>query len=121
MLATTGLAFKQIVNSPRAVMWTCFAMIVAGAWGYLYAISPDFVSDSLTADLLRSLCLADDDPWSWRSLTAAFVMWSAMILAMMLPTAAPMISTFEGCKVPAAVTIIGKIRGSAVDARSTAS
>ncbi len=80
--------------SPHAVMWTCFGVIIGGAWSYLFAVSPSIASDSFTIDLLRSLCLADDDPWSRRSLTAAFVMWSAMILAMMLPTAAPMLSTY---------------------------
>ncbi len=75
-------------------MWTCFVVIVLAAWGYLFAISPSIVTDSFAADLARSLCLADDNPWSGRSLSAAFVMWSAMILAMMLPTAAPMISTY---------------------------
>ena len=85
---------RQAVSSPRAVMWACFGITVLGAWGYLAAVSPQTGGDSFAADLLRSLCLADDDPWSVRSLTAAFVMWSAMILAMMLPTAAPMISTY---------------------------
>lgn len=75
-------------------MWGCFATIVAGAWGYLWALSPQVAGDGLAADLLRSLCLADDDPWSARSLAAAFVMWSAMVLAMMLPSAAPMIATY---------------------------
>lgn len=75
-------------------MWLCFGVIVLGAWGYLAAVSPHLAVDSLTADLLRSLCLTDDDPWSSQSLTAAFVMWSAMVLAMMLPSAAPMISTY---------------------------
>ena len=75
-------------------MWLCFGVIVLGAWGYLAAVSPQLAADSLAADLLRSLCLTDDDPWSAQSLTAAFVMWSAMVLAMMLPTAAPMISTY---------------------------
>jgi predicted metal-binding membrane protein len=87
-------ALRQAVSSPRVVMWTCFGVIVLGAWGYLAAVSPQTAGDSLAVDLLRSLCLADDDPWSSRSLTAAFVMWSAMILAMMLPTAAPMMSTY---------------------------
>ncbi|MDH3741010.1 MAG: hypothetical protein OER56_05375, partial [Hyphomicrobiales bacterium] len=87
-------ALRQAVSSPRAVMWTCFGIIVLGAWLYLAAISPQIAGDSLAADLLRSLCLADDDPWSRRSLTAAIVMWSSMILAMMLPTAAPMMSTY---------------------------
>ncbi len=87
-------AFRQVVDAPRAIMWACFSVIVLGAWGYLAAISPQTAGDSFTSDLLRSLCLADDNPWSRQSLTAAFVMWSAMILAMMLPTAVPMLSTY---------------------------
>ena len=76
MTASTGNALRQLVSAPRLVMWTCFAVIVTGAWGYLFAISPHTVTDSLAADLLRSFCLADDDPWSPRSLTVAMVMWS---------------------------------------------
>ncbi len=85
---------KTGAGTPHLLMWLCFGAVVAGAWIYLVAVSPFGLQSGLASDLLRSLCLADDDPWSRRSITAAFVMWAAMVLAMMLPSAAPMVATY---------------------------
>ena len=75
-------------------MWLCFGVIVACGWAYVAALSSFGLSTGLAGDLLRSLCLADGDPWSRQSLSAAGVMWGAMVLAMMLPSAAPMLATY---------------------------
>ena len=85
---------KAGAASPHLLMWLCFGAVVAGAWAYLVAITPFGLHSGFTSDLLASLCLTDDDPWSRRSIVAALVMWSAMVLAMMLPSAAPMVATY---------------------------
>jgi predicted metal-binding membrane protein len=88
------MALRQAAEQPHVVMWVCFCAVVAGAWVYLAILSPSGFGAGYAGDLLRSLCLADDDAWSRQSLLAAFAMWSAMILAMMLPSAAPMLATY---------------------------
>lgn len=91
---TAGTVLRQAASSPHLLMWLCFGAVVASAWGYLVAVSPFGLQAGYVGEFLRSLCLADDDPWSRRSLFAAFSMWAAMVLAMMLPSAAPMVATY---------------------------
>ncbi len=76
-------------------MWSCFGVIVLLAWGYLYVISPQVSTGNLFLDTLKSLCSPFKDPWAPSGIALAFAMWAAMVLAMMLPSAAPMVSTYS--------------------------
>jgi len=73
----------RTLDQPRRLIWLAFAGIVAVAWGMLLKADP------LAPDLWRGLC---------GSAHAApghhVAMWTAMVFAMMLPSAAPMISTY---------------------------
>ncbi len=87
-------ALRQATQQPHLIMWLCFGVVIAAAWGYVAVVSPSGVRLGAAGDLLRALCLADGDPWSRQSLIAAALMWTAMVLAMMLPSAAPMLATY---------------------------
>ncbi len=73
----------RTLDQPRRLIWAAFGAIVAAAWGTLLGADP------MAADLWRSLCGPSHAGAGYH-----MAMWVAMIFAMMLPSAAPMISTY---------------------------
>jgi predicted metal-binding membrane protein len=78
---------------PRAIALLCIATLMAAGWGYLgLALAGEFGST-----LFETLCrpvLRLASAFGPLAVLLTFVMWCAMVLAMMLPTAAPMITTY---------------------------
>jgi predicted metal-binding membrane protein len=70
-------------DHPRRLIWAAFGAIVAAGWVTLLGADP------LTNDLWRSLCGPAHAATGFH-----MAMWMAMVFAMMLPNAAPMISTY---------------------------
>lgn len=80
----TGQALRSMVATRRAMMWLCLGAIVAAAWAYL----------ATNQDAFQALCRAIPVSFAPRDLAVVFLMWLAMGLAMMLPSATPMIDTY---------------------------
>ncbi len=78
--------FRHFSSYPRAVVWGCLALIIGSSWFFI--VGHDF------QDFIETICR----PSLNSTLTEGFVpllgMWLAMILAMMLPSAAPMVATY---------------------------
>jgi predicted metal-binding membrane protein len=86
---------RRAVDHPHALFWAALALVVASAWVRLALMARGSEEASLTALLTASLCSADGAAvTSWQGFGALAAMWAAMAFAMMLPTAAPMISTY---------------------------
>ncbi len=87
--ADDGL-LRRLSDQTRLIVWGAMGLTVATAWAVIAAMAWGGEGASIIAALCRpggaSLAPAD--------LAAGFLMWSAMALAMMLPTAAPMIATY---------------------------
>jgi predicted metal-binding membrane protein len=83
-------AALRALACPRAVAFTCIAVLVAGGWAYLGLL----LAGRYSGGLLAALCTPVDGPSGFLGFTITFAMWCAMALAMMLPTAAPMIMTY---------------------------
>jgi predicted metal-binding membrane protein len=79
----TAERLLRSLDQPRRLIWLAFAAIVAAAWGVLLGADP------LAADLWRGLCGSTHAAPGYH-----VAMWTAMVFAMMLPSAAPMISTY---------------------------
>jgi predicted metal-binding membrane protein len=78
---------------PRAVALACIAVLVAAGWAYLGLV----VAGQTSQGILSALCqpiYGVPGSSSVTGLVLTFAMWCAMVLAMMLPTAAPMIMTY---------------------------
>lgn len=75
-------------------MWAAMGATVAAAWAWVIVASGVLAGRSLSVDLLISLCRPLTEQWTGADVAAALAMWVAMVLAMMLPTAAPMVSTY---------------------------
>jgi predicted metal-binding membrane protein len=83
----------RVLARPRAIAIGCIAVLAAGGWGYLGLV----LAGQQSSNIWRALCqpiysMAGSTSLAGLSLT--FAMWCAMVLAMMLPTAAPMVMTY---------------------------
>ncbi len=112
----------RVFSSPKAILWTGVALLIALGWVYLllmvvealprtdmaetgfgmgvFNVFSDWATfGSFTRELLRAICTPSQDiyasgAWTAADIALVFAMWFAMTLAMMVPTAAPMISTY---------------------------
>ena len=75
---------------PRAIALACIALLAACGWIYLGLV----VAGENSQGLLRALCAPLAGASGSPAAALTFAMWCAMVLAMMLPTAAPMVTTY---------------------------
>ncbi|HTS64367.1 MAG TPA: DUF2182 domain-containing protein [Candidatus Acidoferrales bacterium] len=68
----------------RVVVLSGLATIAALSWACLWYLARDPMA----------ICMANMNPWSASDLSALLVMWIVMMIAMMLPSASPMILAF---------------------------
>ena len=79
-----------MLRRDRAILLTALAALVLLAWAYLVWIAGSAEGDAGAAEMLHRAApqLAS---WSAFEFAAMFAMWSIMMVAMMVPSAAPMI------------------------------
>jgi predicted metal-binding membrane protein len=87
-------ALESVLKRDRLVVIVALAVITLSAWGYM-------VHEARAMNLTGVCCCAgmkmsgpDTSPWSGATLPPLFLMWTEMMVAMMIPSAAPMILTF---------------------------
>jgi predicted metal-binding membrane protein len=76
----------RIAARPRRVAAACIVTLTALGWGYLAVLQAG------RTDIFTALCEAHASRAA--DIAPLFAMWGAMVLAMMLPSAAPMILTY---------------------------
>jgi predicted metal-binding membrane protein len=103
MTETTGYDFAHLAPAeanlgrifarPKAIAAGCVVVIAGLGWFYL-ALLATAPTTSWSA-MMQTLCRAiPGGTWSFSAVAVTASMWGAMALAMMLPTAAPMILTY---------------------------
>lgn len=108
--ASTATVFPR----DRAFVITLLSILTAGSWLYLIHDVATGTND------MAACCLRPDARhWGAADFTALFVMWSVMMIAMMTPTAAPMVLMFAAINrrrrlqqrpfVPTALFLLGYI------------
>jgi predicted metal-binding membrane protein len=70
----------------RAVVLSGIILMAAIAWAYMWILARDSMS----------MCTVNTNPWGAADLLSTFLMWAVMMVAMMLPSASPMILAFAG-------------------------
>ncbi|MBL8895824.1 MAG: DUF2182 domain-containing protein [Rhizobiales bacterium] len=75
---------RHAIASPRILMWLCLGAMALAGWGYL----------AVNQNAFEALCRALPIGAAPRDFAFVFSMWLAMGLAMMLPSATPMIDTY---------------------------
>ncbi|MEO8438742.1 MAG: DUF2182 domain-containing protein [Spartobacteria bacterium] len=81
-------AIAALLRRDRAIVAAGVILVTALAWGYTIDAARQM------DDAMITMGRPDPHPWSIASLWPLFIMWVVMMVAMMLPTAAPMILTF---------------------------
>jgi len=70
----------------RAVVISGLVILTGISWFYMWYLARDPMA----------VCMVNMNPWSRGDLLALFTMWAVMMVAMMIPSAAPMILAFAG-------------------------
>ena len=91
---------ERVLARDRYIVGGCLALVVALAWLWLWRQSVVMTSNSMAASTMpnmdmggaMSVSTADAGPY----LISAFLMWLLMMIAMMLPSATPMILLYGG-------------------------
>jgi predicted metal-binding membrane protein len=85
---------ESVLKRDRLIIFAALAATILPAWGYM-------VHEARGMNLTGACCCAgmkmsgpDTSAWSTATLLPLFLMWAEMMVAMMLPSAAPMILTF---------------------------
>jgi predicted metal-binding membrane protein len=96
-IVDAGCSFAIMTWSPfrdRALVALSILTMCVLAWAYLiYLVSEMPTMASKTAAM--SMAMPSDHAWELLDFTAMYVMWSVMMVAMMLPSATPMILLYE--------------------------
>jgi predicted metal-binding membrane protein len=94
MQAATPL--EAVLKRERAIILTSLALVVALAWAYLFYLAWD-MQQSMTAEAMgegMDMAMSQFRAWGLVAFITTFSTWAVMMVAMMVPTAAPMILTF---------------------------
>lgn len=84
---------------PRLPLLLGLAGVIVLAWVYLLYMAWGMANMDVGIDMLLMPRMSD---WGPIDLALVFLMWSVMMVAMMLPTALPMVSAFASCCQPSA-------------------
>lgn len=83
----TLVLLRQIGNAPRMLLWGSLFVLTAAGWIVLAGV------DAAGPETIIGVICASDGSVGF-SYSSALAMWAAMVLAMMLPAAAPMLSVY---------------------------
>ena len=84
------LALEQTLRHDRLIVAIGIAVVVAFSWGYLLA--------GAAIDMSMADMPMDPEPWSPAQAWLMFAMWWVMMIAMMVPSAAPTILLYAAIK-----------------------
>src|SRR5918994_3655434 len=88
---SSGVA-ETILRRDRIIVLSALTVIVALSWAYISSLA----SDMQNTDVTMGMAMPQVQTWGAADFTLAFAMWSVMMVAMMTPSAAPMILMFAG-------------------------
>jgi predicted metal-binding membrane protein len=114
------LALETLLRRDRFIVGAALAVLALAAWLYLFHLAAA-MSDMGMSDMPgmpgMPMAMPDMHPWSWVEAGSLAVMWAVMMVAMMTPSAAPMILMFASVHrrrategrpaVPTAVFVLG--------------
>jgi predicted metal-binding membrane protein len=90
----TSRTLEFLLKRDRALILAAIVGISALAWGYMAYEARVMYHTGICCCAGMKMSGPDASAWSTATLLPLFLMWAEMMVAMMLPTAAPMILTF---------------------------
>jgi predicted metal-binding membrane protein len=116
---TPRLTLEAVLKRDRWVVAAGLAGIALLAWGYLAYEARAMYHTGVCRCAGLQMSGPDTDPWDAATLLPLFLMWAEMMVAMMIPSAAPMILTFAAVNrkrreqerpfVPAGIFLLGYV------------
>jgi len=116
-MASRALNMESILKRDKLIVGAALAGLVLLAWGYMAYEARALYQTGVCGCAGMTMSGPDTSPWSASTLAPLFLMWTEMMVAMMIPSAAPMILTFamvqrrrrEQCRpfVPTAIFLLG--------------
>ncbi len=88
---SSGVA-ETILSRDRVIVLSGLVAITALSWAYVYSLA----SDTQNMDVPTEMAMPRMQAWGVTDFALTFVMWAVMMVAMMTPSAAPMILMFAG-------------------------
>ena len=83
----------SVYRRDRAVVIVGLVSIVTLSWAYLFYMAWDMMN-SMGMEMSMDMVMPDVRPWGWIDFAFIFGMWAIMQVAMMTPSASPMILTY---------------------------
>ena len=90
--ASAPSALEHALRRDRAVVIAAILIIAAIAWAYTVYLAETGMGDGMGMGM--SMAMADMRSWSAADFGLMFLMWAVMMVAMMAPSAAPMLLMF---------------------------
>jgi predicted metal-binding membrane protein len=87
---------ERLIRRDRLVVALGLSIVTALAWWYLLRSNSGMHADAAEADMHAAMGMPEMQVWGMAQLAALFVMWAVMMVAMMLPSAAPIILLVVG-------------------------
>lgn len=87
-------ALENLLRHDRLIVAAMLGSIVLPAWGYMAYEAQAMYHSGASCCAGMAMAGPDANPWSAATLPPLFLMWAEMMVAMMIPSAAPMILTF---------------------------
>ncbi|MEE2777338.1 MAG: DUF2182 domain-containing protein [Acidobacteriota bacterium] len=91
----SGASYAALVRRDRAVLLAAIAVISALAWVYTLRIAATMGSMDM-GSMASAMAMPSTRSWSTGAFVFMFAMWAVMMVAMMLPSATPMILLYAG-------------------------
>ncbi|NOS70492.1 MAG: DUF2182 domain-containing protein [Verrucomicrobia bacterium] len=85
---------ETILKRDRLIVVAALTAIALLAWGYMVYEASAMYNTGVCRCAGMKMSGPDTEPWSTATLLPLFIMWAEMMVAMMIPSAAPMILTF---------------------------
>ena len=73
----------------------CIAALTAIAWAYLFHLDRQMADAMAYGQMMADMGMSMDTPWTAKDAFLTFVMWSVMMIGMMAPSAAPVMTLFR--------------------------
>ena len=91
---STPSALEQALRRDRAVVVAGILLIAVIAWAYTVYVSENGLRMGMGDGMSMGMAMADMRSWSVADFGLMFLMWAVMMVAMMSPSAAPMLLMF---------------------------
>src|SRR5688572_2995705 len=93
-MASADDGLETALRHDRLITLTALATIAALAWGYMIYEARGMEQTGVCACAGMAMSGPDIQPWSITVIIPLFLMWAEMMVAMMIPSAAPVLLTF---------------------------